>query len=141
MTNTSIGRGLFNLAISGAGWCAVGLGVVGAFVPGLPTTVFVLVAFCCFSKSSPRFARWLTEHRRLGSAITPILAEGGLPRTAKRAALTAMWTSILGSSAVLSRVHLTTALVTVGLGIAGTAAICFGVRTAPTRPNVANASL
>lgn len=56
-----------------------------------------------------------------------------------RAALTAVWTSILVSSVILARVHVTTALVTVGLGIAGTAANYFGVRTAPTGPTAAPA--
>jgi hypothetical protein len=48
MTDTSIARASFNLALTAVGWGAVGLGTAGLFVPGLPTTVFVLIAFYCF---------------------------------------------------------------------------------------------
>lgn len=56
-------------ALIGFGWANVGLGVVGVFVPGLPTTVFLLVAVWAFSKSSERFHAWLWSHPRLGPPI------------------------------------------------------------------------
>jgi uncharacterized membrane protein YbaN (DUF454 family) len=141
MTNRTFARASLDIALSAAGWCAVGLGTAGVFVPGLPTTVFIIIAFYCFSRSSSRFARWLSEHQRLGSVLKPFLVDGGLSGPAKRAALTAMWTSILVSSAMLARVHVAAALTTVGLGIAGTMAIRFGVRTVPECSNVAKAAL
>ena len=51
------------------GWANVGLGIVGIFIPGLPTTVFLLIAFWAFSKSSERFQIWLWSHPRLGPPI------------------------------------------------------------------------
>ncbi|MDD9878120.1 MAG: YbaN family protein [Magnetovibrio sp.] len=51
------------------GWANVGLGVIGIFVPGLPTTVFLLIAFWAFSKSSERFQNWLWTHPKLGPPI------------------------------------------------------------------------
>jgi uncharacterized protein len=45
------------VVFGGLGWCAVVLAAAGVVVPGLPTTVFVLAASYCFSKSSPRFAQ------------------------------------------------------------------------------------
>ena len=111
MSDTSIARVSFNLALTAVGWVAVALGTAGLFVPGLPTTVFVLIAFYCFSRSSPRFARWLLEHRWLGPSLRRYLEGGALPRPAKRAILTAMWTSILVSSALLLHVHVFAALV------------------------------
>jgi uncharacterized membrane protein YbaN (DUF454 family) len=131
MTDTSIARSSFNLALAAVGWGAVGLGTAGLFIPGLPTTVFVLIAFYCFSKSSPRFARWLMEHRWLGPSLRRYLEGGGLSRPAKRAALAAMWTSILVSSAVLLHVHVFAALGTIALGTVGTVAIHFGVGPFP----------
>lgn len=139
MTKKTFARASLDLALVATGWCAVGLGTAGMFVPGLPTTVFILIAFYCFSKSSPRVARWLTEHRRLGSVIRPLLADGGLSRTAKGAALTAMWTSILLSAAVLLRLHVAVACSLVVLGIAGTFAILVGVRTIPEPASAAAA--
>jgi uncharacterized membrane protein YbaN (DUF454 family) len=130
MTDTSIARASFNLALAAVGWGAVVLGTAGLFIPGLPTTVFILIAFYCFSKSSPRFAHWLREHPWLGPSLRPHLAEGGLSKAAKRAALAAMWTSILVSSTVLLYIHVIAALGTIALGAVGTLAIQFGVRTA-----------
>lgn len=51
------------------GWAALGLGVVGAFLPVIPTTPLVLVAAWCFSKGSKRLHQRLLEHRRFGPMI------------------------------------------------------------------------
>jgi uncharacterized membrane protein YbaN (DUF454 family) len=114
----------------GLGWCAVVLALVGIVVPGLPTTVFVLAASYCFSRSSPRFERWLRENRWLGPRLQRVAQSGGMPRSAKRAALTAMWTAVLLSSAVLAGTHWAAALGTIALGLVGTISILFAVRTA-----------
>ena len=52
-----------------AGMLCVGLGFLGLFLPLLPTTVFILVAAACFSRSSPRFYGWLMNHGTFGPAI------------------------------------------------------------------------
>jgi hypothetical protein len=54
-----------------------------------------------------------------------------MPASAKRAALTAMWTAVLLSSSLLIRVNWAVALGTIGLGAVGTLSILFGVRTVP----------
>jgi uncharacterized protein len=115
----------------GLGWCAVALAVAGVMVPGLPTTVFVLAASYCFSRSSPRFERWLRDNPWLGPPLQRFASGGGLPPSAKRAALTAMWTAVLVSSGVLVGMHWALALGTIGLGGVGTLSILFGVRTVP----------
>jgi hypothetical protein len=51
------------------GFICVGLGFIGIFIPGLPTTIFVLIAAWAFSRSSERFERWLLEHPVFGSLI------------------------------------------------------------------------
>lgn len=117
----------------GLGWCAVALAIVGVLVPGLPTTVFALAASYCFSRSSPRFERWLRDNRWLGPPLHRFASGGGMPPSAKRAALTAMWIAVLLSSAVLASTHLATAFGTVGLGAVGTLSILFAVRTVPER--------
>jgi uncharacterized membrane protein YbaN (DUF454 family) len=113
----------------GLGWCAVVLALAGTIVPGLPTTVFVIAASYCFSRSSPRFERWLRDNRWLGPPLRRFGSTGGMPASAKRTALIAMWAGILVSCVALVSTHWPVALVTVALGVVGTLSILFGVRT------------
>jgi uncharacterized protein len=117
------------------GWCAVALAIAGIVVPGLPTTVFVLAASYCFSRSSPRFERWLRANRWLGPSLERWASGGGMPRSAKRGALAVMWTAVLFSSSVLAGVHWGLAVGTIAMAAIGTLAILFGVRTAPEHPS------
>jgi uncharacterized protein len=95
--------------------------------------VFVIAASYCFSRSSPRFERWLRNHPWLGPSLRRFASAGGLPPSAKRAALAAMWTAVLGSSAMLAGVHWADVAATIGLAVGGTQSIQFGVRTVPER--------
>ena len=119
------------MIFAGLGWCAVGLAIAGVMVPGLPTTVFVLAASYCFARSSPRFEKWLRDHPRLGPPLQRFASDGGLPRSAKRAALAAMWTAVLLSAGALVGLNWAVALGIIALGIVGTLSILFGVRTVP----------
>jgi uncharacterized membrane protein YbaN (DUF454 family) len=130
--SSSLSRLTLTRIVYGAlGWCAVALAIAGAMLPALPTTIFVLAASYCFARSSPRFERWLRANRWLGPPLQRFAAAGGMPRSAKRAALTAMWIAILLSAAVLARAHWTLALLVIGMGAIGTLSILFGVRTVP----------
>jgi uncharacterized membrane protein YbaN (DUF454 family) len=118
------------------GWCAVGLAIAGVLLPGLPATIFVIAASFCFARSSPRFERWLRNNRWLGPPLRRFAATGGMPRSAKRAALTAMWTAVLLSAALLAPAHWRLSLFIVGMGAVGTLSIVFGVRTVPEQADV-----
>ncbi|SDM02652.1 hypothetical protein SAMN05661010_03154 [Modicisalibacter muralis] len=63
-----------------------GLGVVGLFVPLMPTTCFMLLAVWLASKGSPRFALWIRRHPRFGPPIRAWEGERAIPRHAKRLA-------------------------------------------------------
>jgi len=82
------------LALLAIGWLSVGLGVIGIFLPVLPTTPFLLLAAACFMRSSQRFYLWLVNHRHLGPWIVDYLQGEGIPLKGKVYAITLMWLSI-----------------------------------------------
>lgn len=82
------------LALLSLGWLSVALGVIGIFLPILPTTPFLLLAAACFVRSSKRFYLWLVLHPRLGPWVRDYLEGQGIPRKAKRYAIGLMWLSI-----------------------------------------------
>ncbi|AXQ29469.1 DUF454 domain-containing protein [Solimonas sp. K1W22B-7] len=77
------------LLLAFAGFC-VGLGIVGIFVPGLPTTVFILMAGWAAARSSPRFSHWLESHRVFGPILKNWRETRSVSRRAKWSATVAM---------------------------------------------------
>ena len=69
------------------GILSLSLGYVGIVVPGLPTTVFILIAAWAFSKCSERFTLWLESHRIFGPIILNWKTYRGLSRRAKKLAI------------------------------------------------------
>jgi uncharacterized membrane protein YbaN (DUF454 family) len=77
------------------GWLCVGMGVLGAFLPVMPTTIFLIMALWAFSRSSARFHRWLYSHPRLGRPLRAWHAHRVIPIPAKCLALSMMLLSLL----------------------------------------------
>ena len=72
------------------GWMLVALGVIGFILPVMPGTIFMILAAGCFSHSSPRFERWLLEHRWFGASIRRWRERGAIPRRIKYVAIGSM---------------------------------------------------
>jgi uncharacterized protein len=83
-------RTRFRFAFMALGFVCVGLGVLGAFLPLLPTTPFLLVALWAFSRSSRRFHDWLYTHPRFGPRLREWREYGTVPVKVKVSALSAM---------------------------------------------------
>ena len=96
----------------------VGLGVVGMFIPILPTTPFLLLAAACYARSSDRFLRWLLENRWFGAYIRNYREGRGMTRDTKLLILLALWLT-LGFSAVFaaSAWWLRLLLLAIGVGV------------------------
>ncbi len=87
-----------NLLIA-AGSLMVGLGIIGIFLPLLPTTPFLLLAAACYIRSSRRFYEWLVNNRWLGRYIRDYREKRGVPAAAKVFSLSLLWLTI-GISAI-----------------------------------------
>jgi uncharacterized protein len=72
------------------GWLMVALGFIGALLPVMPTTIFLILAAGCFSHSSPRFEAWLLDHKWFGPSIRRWRERGAIPRNAKIIAIVSM---------------------------------------------------
>lgn len=90
-------RVLFNIL----GTVSLGLGVLGIFLPLLPTTPFLLLAAFCYVRGSPRMHHWLLSHRMLGPYIRDFQSGRGIPLRTKVIALTLMWLSLAWSAWVM----------------------------------------
>lgn len=106
----------------------VALGTIGIFVPGLPTTVFLLIASYLFARSSPALERRLLSHPRLGAYLAAARGRAMPPR-AKIVSLAGMWGGIGTSLLAMGRVTSPLALIVMGLGVVGTCAIVFFTKT------------
>ena len=111
------------------GVCSAALGLVGVFVPGMPTTVFVIAASYLFARSSPRLDAWLHRHRFLGPPLRRYQETGGMTPRSKGIAIACMWIGISASCIALWGVSAALQVATLGLGIIGTATILLYVRS------------
>lgn len=108
-----------------------GLGIVGYVTPGLPGTIFLILAAGCFTRSSPRLEHWLVTHPRLGPSVAAWRDNGAIPRKIKYIAIGSMTVSFL----IVLIVHMS-AIWTVVVGVALLASALF-VATRPEGPKAA----
>ncbi len=85
-----------------AGFLLVAIGVIGIFLPLLPTTIFLILASVCFVKSSPRANDWLRNHKVLGGYIDNYQNKTGLTVQSKIISIALLWISISLSALFLT---------------------------------------
>lgn len=94
MTQRQTRQVRFKWLYFGLGWGFFGLGLLGAFLPLLPTTVFMILALWAFARSSPRFHDWLYTHPVFGPPLQRWHRHGVIPSSAKIAAVAVMAASM-----------------------------------------------
>ena len=100
------------------GWMSIVAGVVGIFLPLVPTVPFLLLAAACFARSSVRFHTWLLEHNYLGPLVRDYLNSGCIPVRAKRIAIGMVWISFPASAFLFApAVWLKIVLIALAVGI------------------------
>jgi len=81
-----------------AGTLFTGLGVIGIFLPLLPTTPFLLLAAACYARSSKKFHNWLLSNKWLGNYIRDYERGKGVPPKVKAFSISLLWATIISSA-------------------------------------------
>jgi uncharacterized membrane protein YbaN (DUF454 family) len=99
------------------GMCAVALGVLGMFLPLLPTVPFLLLATFCFAKSSPAWKEKILHHPFIGKPLREWLQYKGIRKRAKICSLSFLWISILLSVYFVAILWVRIGLLTVAVAV------------------------
>ncbi len=97
----SLSKSITRVLLLFIGSISLVLGVIGIFLPLLPTTPFLLLSAGCFARSSKRFYSWLVSHPILSKYILAYLNGEGIPRKAKIYTLCTLWLTMGISLAII----------------------------------------
>lgn len=95
----------------------IALGLIGAFLPVLPTTPFLLLATFFSYRSSPKIRQWLLEHPVFGETIQNYFDDRSISISALRSALVTLWLCMALSVWLIQNVWISLLLVAIGLGV------------------------
>ncbi|MES9962227.1 MAG: YbaN family protein [Candidatus Sedimenticola sp. 20ELBAFRAG] len=102
----------------GIGWISLAAGVIGLFLPLLPTTPFLLLSAWCFSRSSERLHQWLLNNPRFGPVIRRWEEEGCMERRIKVRAILLVIASFSATTLLMPMpLHARLGLALLGLGV------------------------
>lgn len=86
---------MMNIILTVLGLVSLGLGILGIFLPVLPTTPLLLLAAALFLRGNRRLYDWLLNHPKLGPYITNFMKYKAIPLKIKVIAVTALWLTLL----------------------------------------------
>jgi uncharacterized protein len=100
------------------GFVFIGVGILGMFLPLLPTTVFFILAAWCFARSSAKFHHWLHHNRVFGKYLSNYRSGAGMTVKAKVYSIGFLWLGIIISAVVLTEnVYIRILLGAIALGV------------------------
>ena len=73
------------------GFIFTGIGIAGYILPGLPGTIFLILAAICFIRSNRKMYDWITKHRLFGNLVKDYLDTGRMPLKAKVLSIGSIW--------------------------------------------------
>lgn len=100
-----------------SGSISLGLGVVGVFVPVLPTTPFLLLSSYCFVRSSKKLNDWLLQNRLVGRYLHNYLEHRGIEKAAFIKSLIFLWLTLGLAIFFNNNFHLRIFLFFVGMAV------------------------
>jgi uncharacterized membrane protein YbaN (DUF454 family) len=110
-------RGLTRWLYVALGSVLVGVGVLGIFLPLLPSTIFFLGAAALYGKSSPAAHRWLTTNRWFGRHLRDFREQRGATIAAKAWAIVTLWIGIGVSQYLVGTPWLQLLLIAIGVAV------------------------
>lgn len=110
------------------GVICVGLGIVGAFVPVMPTTIFLILAVGCFSKSDPRLEQRLLDHPQFGPVLSDWRSTKSIRRKTKFVAIATIIVTISLSVLAIHKTWVQALVGGIGIGV------CLYIWTRRTKP-------
>ncbi|MCR4416360.1 MAG: YbaN family protein [Ignavibacteria bacterium] len=73
----------------------VSIGLIGIFVPGLPTTIFMILAAYCFIRSNEKLYNWVINNKIFGSKVKHFMETKTIPLRGKIHSISAMWLMVI----------------------------------------------
>ena len=99
------------------GSCSVALGVVGIFIPVLPTTPFFLLAVFCYLRSSKKLYEWLMNHKIFGVYIYNYITYKAVLKSTKIGSIIFLWAGLTTSILLVNNWHVRLMLIVIGIGV------------------------
>ncbi len=93
------------------------MGIIGIFLPVLPTTPLLLLTAVCYYRGSDRLYGWLMSHPYLGTHIRRFREHRIIPRRAKAYILTMLWASLLLCAHILTPIGLKCLMIAIAIGV------------------------
>lgn len=98
------------------GSISIGLGIIGMFLPVMPTTIFLIIGSWCYVRSSEQLYNWLHNHNILGIYLRAAKNKS-MPLRAKVVTLVLLWASLIFSASIVSKWWVQLILLATGVSV------------------------
>ncbi len=109
---------ILNKILIGTGTFFLLIGIIGIFIPILPTTPFLLLTAACYAKGSKKFYNWLINNKWFGEYIKNYRERRGIPLSVKIISITILWITIAFSTFIIvSNLLIQIILIIIAVGV------------------------